>query len=184
MYRSSTAGQYSRAHTPESQCTSVTRSHLSSGTGAPINTLPLSQETHLCPLSHLAAALGPCWKAIAQDTRPRGPAGIGPPAYSRRDGRVLSSSRTFYGALMAAAMAPALSQTTHVSLRCVCNGKSRMQSRRPPAIPCTALRQSVLGATAVAAIAVGASKARRLLRTPVWNDSSAARRRTFSTQVP
>lgn len=174
-----------RARTARShQFTSVTRSHLSSGTGAPPKMLTLSLKNHLRSLSHLPATLWPCCKAIAQDTKARGPGDIGPPAQSRRHGCVLISSRTFYRALAAAEMASPLSHTTNASLRCVCNGKLQMQSRRPPAIPCTALRQSVLGATAITAIAVGAGKGRSLLRTSQRNNSFAARRRMPSTKVP
>ena len=174
-----------RARTARShQYTCVTRSHPSSGTGAPSKMLTHSQTYHLRSLSHLPAALWPCCKAIAQDTKPRGPEDIGPPGQARRHGCVSISSRTFYRALAAAEMASPLSQTTDASLRCVCSGRPQMQSRRPPAIPCTALRQSVLGATAVTAIAFGASKGRSLLRTSQRNNSFAARRRIPSTKVP
>ena len=81
-------------------------------------------------------------------------------------------------------MALATLRSTDASLRCTCGGSARMQSQKPPVLPCPTLRQSVIGATAVATVAAGARKGHSFVCKAKQTGAMAARRRTGCTKVP
>ena len=75
-------------------------------------------------------------------------------------------------------------QLQGVSLRCTCGEAAPMQSRRAPVFSCPAFRQSVISASATAAVAVNAGNARNVAYRPKQVAGLTAARRTRCMKVP
>ena len=75
-------------------------------------------------------------------------------------------------------------QLKGVSLRCTCGEAAPMQSRRAPVFSCPAFRQSVISASAAAAVAVNAGKAQNVVYRPKQIAGLTAARRARCMKVP